>query len=109
MNHYERHDAAVLKLHCLRPAAARLLRGKAIYSDGENEFIFVENPPRILRSIEVGRGAHCRYVRRPDGAYTLTFHFRVGEKYLREVLISEVRNAVNEIFNYDAKNKTQKR
>lgn len=70
----------------------RLLKGRALLNTEKGEFAFVQNEPRGARSVEIGRSAHSRLVRRPDGLYTLTFSCMDAEEvYLREQLISEVR------------------
>lgn len=74
----------------------RLLRGRALLNTEKGEFMFAQNEPRGPRSKEVYRGGMSRLVCRPDGLYTLTFSCMDGDtKHLREVLISEVRDAVN--------------
>lgn len=89
--HYTKEYGANLKLFTTddRPAG-RILRGKALYNDQESEMTFVENAPRGPRSVEVGRTAHSRFVRRPDGLYTITFRVDAGMPYLRQVLVAEV-------------------
>ena len=70
----------------------RLLKGRALLNTEKGEFAFVQNEPRGARSVEIGRSAHSRIVRRPDGLYTLTFSCMDAEEgHLREQLISEVR------------------
>ncbi len=71
-----------------------VLRGKGLLNQQENRFIFVQNPPRGPRSVEVGRTAHSRTVRRPDGFYTVTFRFDSGEKQILAALLAEVRAVV---------------
>lgn len=73
----------------------RLLRGRAVYNEPDQRLTIVENSPRTKRSVEVGRGAHGRCVRRPDGNYTYTFHFTLKEKYLVQTLQAELRDVVN--------------
>lgn len=82
-----------------------LLRGRALLNPEDYEMTFVENNPRGARSVEVGRTPHSRFVKRPDGAYTLTLRFRHDEKYIKEVLISEIRNALQQIKNSEEKSK----
>ena len=72
----------------------RLLRGKSVFDDVQHRFTFIENEPRGARSVEVGRTLHARYVRRPDGLYTVTFRFSAEEKFLRSTLQAEVRQIV---------------
>lgn len=74
----------------------RVLRGRALLNTEKGEFMFAQNEPRGPRSKEVYRGGISRLWCRPDGLYTLTFSCMDGDmKHLREVLISEVRDAVN--------------
>lgn len=75
----------------------RLLRGRVLLNRQKGEMAFVENEPRGARSVEVGRTQHSRYVRRPDGYYTVTFRIRPDEKNIREQLLSEVRTVVKDI------------
>lgn len=85
-----------------------VLRGKALLNEEESRLMFVQNAPRGARSVEVGRSGHSRIVRRPDGLYTLTFRFDVGEKFLKESLLSEIREVVK-MAEADAKAESGKR
>ena len=69
----------------------------------KGEFAFVENAPRGKRSIEIGRTAHSRFVRRPDGDYTATFRFHPSEKLIKEQLVAEMRDIVKGCDNDRAK------
>lgn len=80
-----------------RQVEHHLLRGRALLTPEEGEFTFVENEPRGKRSVEIGRTLHSRFIRRPDGGYTVTFRFTGREDYLRSVFIAEVRDVVNGI------------
>lgn len=71
-----------------------VLRGKALLNECEQRFTFIQNKPRGKRSVEIGRSDHSRIVRRPDGLYTLTFRFSANEKFLKELLLSEIREVV---------------
>ena len=75
----------------------RVMRGKALLDDEASDFKFVENEPRGPRSVEVGRTLHSRFVRRPDGMYTITFRCDASTKYLRETLTAEVAEIVKMI------------
>lgn len=75
----------------------RVMSGKALLDDEANDFKFVENAPRGARSVEVGRTAHSRFVRRPDGLYTVTIRCDASSKYLREELTAEVARIVKAI------------
>lgn len=70
----------------------RLLSGRALLNCEKGEFIFAQNAPRGPRSTEIGRTPHARFIRRPDGRYTITFSsMDAEERNLREQLLAEVR------------------
>lgn len=69
----------------------RVMRGKALLDSGDKRLTFIENTLRGPRSVEVGRTLHSRYVRRPDGLYTITLRVNADTKYLTETLVSEIR------------------
>lgn len=71
-----------------------ILRGKGLLNQQESRFTFVQNAPRGARSVEIGRTAHSRSVRRPDGLYTVTFRFDAGEKQVLPALLAEIRTIV---------------
>ena len=73
-------------------AENRLLRGRALLNTKKGELSFVENAPRGPRSVEIGRTFHSRFVRRPDGGYTVTFRVSAMSPIIREELLSEVRD-----------------
>ena len=75
----------------------RVMAGKALLDEESSDMKFVENPPRGPRSIEVGRTAHSRYIRRPDGLYTITLRVDAAGKYLRETLTSEIAEIAKNI------------
>jgi hypothetical protein len=75
----------------------RIMRGKALLDSGDKRITFVENEPRGPRSVEIGRTGHSRYVRRPDGHYTITFRVDARTKYLTETLVAEVREVCKSI------------
>ena len=75
----------------------RVMAGKALLDEESSDMKFVENPPRGPRSIEVGRTAHSRYIRRPDGLYTITLRVDATHKYLRETLTSEIAEIAKNI------------
>ena len=81
-------DAAVEK---------RLLHGKVFLNSDKGEILFAQNAPRGPRSVEIGRTLHSRYVRRPDGDYTVTFRCRAGEKDLVKTLSAEIREIAKRI------------
>lgn len=75
----------------------RVMNGKALLDVGGNDFKFVENAPRGPRSVEVGRTMHSRFVRRPDGLYTVTLRLAAGTKYLREAITAEIADIIKAI------------
>lgn len=91
--HYKRVKDICLDIYSRdEQVEKRLLRGRALLNTEKGEFMFAQNEPRGPRSVEVGRTAHSRFVRRPDGLYTVTFSCMDGdEKHLKEQLIAEVR------------------
>lgn len=92
---YKRYTDFSIDFYSQQQAAEnRLLRGRGLMNPEKGEFAFVENAPRGKRSVEVGRTAHCRFVRRPDGEYTATFRFHPSEKLIKEQLVAEVRDVV---------------
>lgn len=76
----------------------KLLRGRALLNRTKSELTFVQNTPRGPRSVEIGRTVHARFVRRPDGDYTITFRVAALEKHLREQMIAEVRDIVTAVI-----------
>ena len=91
---YSKMDGMSVEMQTQEEKNMTLLRGKALLNEDESRLTFVQNAPRGARSVEVGRSGHSRMVRRPDGLYTLTFRFNASEKYLKESLISEIREVV---------------
>ena len=96
MEQYNRKKLDV-SMHTLSEPNMRVMRGKALLDDEALDFKFVENPPRGPRSVEIGRTVHSRFVRRPDGLYTVTFRCDASTKYLRETLTAEVAEIVKMI------------
>lgn len=81
----------MVSLQSIQAPNMRIMRGKALLDTAAKDFKFVENTPRGPRSIEIGRTSHSRFVRRPDGLYTITFRVDARMKYLSESLCAEVR------------------
>lgn len=75
----------------------RVMNGRALLDVDGNDFKFVENAPRGPRSVEVGRTMHSRFVRRPDGLYTVTLRLAAGTKYLREAITAEIADIIKAI------------
>ena len=69
----------------------KVMHGHAVIDESDWRMLFVQNKPRGARSVEVGRTAHSRYVRRPDGRYTVTFRFSARELLLEQTLLREMR------------------
>lgn len=89
---YKRFSDYTLEMQAQEDSNMNVLRGKGLLNVNESRFTFVQNAPRGPRSVEVGRTAHSRFVRRPDGLYTATLRFDAGEKYILAALIAEVRS-----------------
>lgn len=91
--HYKRVKDICLDIYSRdEQVEKRLLSGRALLNTEKGEFMFAQNEPRGPRSVEVGRTVHSRFVRRPDGLYTVTFSsMDSDEKHLKEQLIAEVR------------------
>lgn len=70
----------------------KMRKGKALVNAKDKELIFMEYASEGARSREVGRTAHGRMRRKPDGTYGLNFKFRIDERSLKESLISEMRS-----------------
>lgn len=83
-----------IAIQAQRQPNMRVMRGKALLDAAVADFKFVENEPRGPRSVEIGRTAHSRFVRRPDEGYTVTFRITAGGKFLRETLTAEVVEVV---------------
>lgn len=79
-------------------AENKLLRGRALLNTKKGELSFVENAPRGPRSVEIGRTFHSRFVRRPDGGYTITLRIAGMNPIMREELLSEVRDVCRGIM-----------
>lgn len=73
----------------------QILRGKVLLNEAESQLTFVQNRPRGPRSLEVMRTRHSRLVRRPDGAYTLTFRFTSEERQVMQRMVEEM-NEISE-------------
>ena len=92
-----RLENATVVAQLIEQTELKFMRGKARLNVPAKEMTFVENTPRLHRSVEVGRTMHARFVRRPDNAYTVTFRVRGDEKYLSEGLIAEIREIARAI------------
>lgn len=97
MENYQKRKLDVSILTQRGDPNMRVMAGKALLDDESQDMKFVENPPRGPRSVEVGRTAHSRYIRRPDGMYTITLRVDASNKYLRETLTSEIADITKDI------------
>lgn len=88
---YKKYSDYSLEMMTEANSNMNVLRGKGLLNVQESRFTFVQNAPRGPRSVEVGRTAHSRFVRRPDGMYTATIRFDASDKYIVAALIAEVR------------------
>lgn len=77
----------------------RIVKGKVLLDSERYCMTFVQNLPRGPRSVEVGRTTDGRFVRRPDGVYTLTLHANPHDRYLKANLVAQIRNAADIILN----------
>ena len=109
--HYRRVKDICLDVYSMdEQVENRLLRGRALLNPEKGEFMFAQNEPRGPRSREVWRGGMSRLVCRPDGLYTLTFSMMdAGTRHLREILISEVREAANAMNAHREAHKRERR
>lgn len=94
---YKKWTDMTVKAQVQENSNMRVLRGKILFNEKEHETTFAQALPRGARSVEVGRTPHSRFVRRPDGLYTITLRVSAKEKYLREALIAEVRDITTAI------------
>lgn len=97
MENFKRENLDVSILTQRGAPHMRVMNGKALLDEESKDMKFVENAPRGERSVEVGRTAHSRYVRRPDGKYTITLRLDGSNKYLRETLTAEVAEIAKDI------------
>lgn len=87
----------------------RLLRGRFLLNSTEGEATFVQAAQPAARSQEVGRTNHSRFIRRPDGTYTVTFRLRGDEKYLKSDMQAEIREVVDTILEDKAQQDREKK
>lgn len=73
----------------------KVLNGKLFVNKGKHQVAFNQNRPRGPRSIEMMRTMHSRLVRRPDGDFTLTFHFSKEEYAVGPQLLEELQKVVD--------------
>ena len=76
-------------------ASGKIMSGRALFSQEEERFAFVENPKRTNRSKLVLASGHASLRARQDGTYSINVVFTPKERYVKESLISEVRDLSN--------------
>ena len=95
LNYHQLTDMTVV-LQSQNDYNLEVLRGKVIINEDDLRILFIQNKPRGKRSAEVMRTPHSRLVRRPDGDYTLSFHFSPNEIGIAEQLLQEMNAIVND-------------
>ena len=73
----------------------KVLNGKLFVNTQKRQASFTQNRPRGPRSIEMMRTPHARLVRRPDGDFTLTFHFSKEEYAVGPQLLEEMQKVID--------------
>ena len=73
----------------------KVLNGKLFVNTQKRQASFTQNRPRGPRSTEVIRTPHARLVRRPDGDFTLTFHFSKEEYAVAPQLLEEMQKVID--------------
>lgn len=73
----------------------QVLNGKLFVNKKKHQAAFNQNRPRGPRSTEVMRTPHARLVRRPDGDFTITFHFSKEEYAVGPQLLEELQKVVD--------------
>lgn len=74
----------------------RSRRGHAVVNEHDAQLLFVEEPPRTVRSKELAATPHGRMRIRDDDSYYLSFRFKMDEKFIQEELLAELRRLVRE-------------
>ena len=93
-NYHQLTDMTVI-LQSQNDYNLEVLRGKVIINEDDFRVLFIQNKPRGPRSAEVMRTKHARLVKRPDGAFTLTFRFTREEYGVGQQMIDELRKVVD--------------
>ena len=73
----------------------RVLNGKLFVNTQRHQVAFNQNCPRGPRSVEMMRTPHSRLVRRPDGDFTLTFHFSKEEYAVGPQMLEELQKVID--------------
>ena len=97
MNSYDIHILTdmTVNLQSQENYDQKVLNGKLFVNKQKHQIAFNQNRPRGPRSIEVMRTMHSRLVRRPDGDYTLTFHFSSEEYAVGPQMLEELQKVVD--------------
>ena len=74
----------------------RSRRGHAVVNEQDAQLLFVEEPPRTVRSKELAATRHGRMRIRDDDSYYVSFRFRIDERYIKEELLTELRRLVRD-------------
>ena len=73
----------------------KVLNGKLFVNTQKRQASFTQNRPRGPRSTEMIRTPHARLVRRPDGDFTITFHFSKEEYAVGPQLLEEMQKVID--------------
>jgi len=97
MNTYNIHilNNMTVNLQSQKHYDQKVLNGKLFVNTQKRQASFTQNRPRGPRSIEMMRTPHARLVRRPDGDFTLTFHFSKEEYAVGPQLLEELQKVVD--------------
>ena len=97
MNTYNIHilNNMMVNLQSQEHYDQKVLNGKLFVNTQKRQASFTQNRPRGPRSTEVMRTPHARLVRRPDGDFTLTFHFSKEEYAVGPQLLEELQKVVD--------------
>ena len=74
----------------------RTRRGHAVVNEKDSQLLFVEEPPRTVKSKELAATPHGRMRIRDDDSYYMSFRFKIDERYIKEELLAELRRMVRE-------------
>ena len=97
MNTYNIHilNNMMVNLQSQEHYDQKVLNGKLFVNTQKRQASFTQNRPRGPRSTEVMRTPHARLVRRPDGDFTLTFHFSKEEYAVGPQLLEELQKVID--------------
>ncbi len=97
MNSYNIHilNNMTVNLQSQNHYDQKVLNGKLFVNTQKRQASFTQNRPRGPRSTEMIRTPHARLVRRPDGDFTLTFHFSKEEYAVGPQLLEELQKVID--------------